>query len=290
MANKVLYKEKTGVSFLKTVEVAFEQNILGIGNTMAKNSTALVQTFEKGLQVLEYLVEHKIVSVTNISKLMGIQKSAGYRFLNTLRLHGYVEQDDHNNYLLTDKITKMGNGIVPKMEFRHIVSRFLDELAKRNDKDGVCNLGKWNGKEVVYEVQSANFDYAQFSVGQTVPAYCSALGKAILAHLPEATVNSYIQRTPFAAFTEKTCTTGERLIQELQEIREKGYAVMDGELYLPLKGLAVPLITGNGPVRYAISSTRTLYGPIDLFIEDMLVPLQETAQDILGYIDFYHFD
>ena len=208
---------------------------------MARNSTALVQTFEKGLQLLEYLVEHKVVSVTSIAKLMGIQKSASYRFLNTLRLHGYVEQDQHNNYILTDKVSKMGNGIVPRMEFRHIVSRFLDELAKRNCKDGICNLGKWNGKEIVYEVQSANFEYAQYSVGRTVPAYCSALGKAILAHLP-------------------------------------------------LKGLAVPLLSGDGRIKYAISATRTQYGPIDSLIEDMLVPLQETAHDIVEYIKFYHFD
>ncbi len=258
--------------------------------TMARNSTALVQTFEKGLQLLEYLVEHKVVSVTSIAKLMGIQKSASYRFLNTLRLHGYVEQDQHNNYILTDKVSKMGNGIVPRMEFRHIVSRFLDELAKRNCKDGICNLGKWNGKEIVYEVQSANFEYVQYSVGRTVPAYCSALGKAILAYLPEAALATYIQRTPMEGFTEKTCTTKERLRAELQEVRERGYAIMDGELYLPLKGLAVPLLSGDGQVKYAISATRTQYGPIDSLIEDMLVPLQETAHDIVEYMKFYHFD
>ena len=243
---------------------------------MARNSTALVQTFEKGLQLLEYLVEHKVVSVTSIAKLMGIQKSASYRFLNTLRLHGYVEQDQHNNYILTDKVSKMGNGIVPRMEFRHIVSRFLDELAKRNCKDGICNLGKWNGKEIVYEVQSANFEYVQYSVGRTVPAYCSALGKAILAHLPEAALATYIQRTPMEGFTEKTCTTEERLRAELQEVREQG--------------LAVPLLSGDGRIKYAISATRTQYGPIDSLIEDMLVPLQETAHDIVEYIKFYHFD
>lgn len=256
---------------------------------MAKNTTTLVQTFEKGLQLLEYLVEHKVVSVTRISKLMGIQKSAGYRFLNTLRLHGYVEQDEHSNYFLTDKLAKMGKGVVPKMEFCHLVSRFLNELSKRNAKDGICNLGKWNGKEVVYEVQSANFEYAQYAVGRTVPAYCSALGKAILAYLPEEVLDAYMQHVTMESFTEKTCTSVERLSAELEEVRKKGYAVMDGELYLPLKGLAVPLLTEKGPVQYAISATRTIYGPIDSLIEDMLIPLQETAQDIVAYMNHYTF-
>ena len=256
---------------------------------MARNSTALVQTFEKGLQLLEYLVEHKVVSVTSIAKLMGIQKSASYRFLNTLRLHGYVEQDQHNNYILTDKVSKMGNGIVPRMEFRHIVSRFLDELAKRNCKDGICNLGKWNGKEIVYEVQSANLNTSSTaSDGRfrpTVPPRqghpCPPAGSSP-RHLHPADADG--------GFTEKTCTTEERLRAELQEVRERGYAIMDGELYL--RSRASPfrssLETGGSNMPSAPHARST--APLDSLIEDMLVPLQETAHDIVEYIKFYHFD
>ena len=86
---------------------------------------------------------------------MGIQKSASYRFLNTLRLHGYVEQDQHNNYILTDKVSKMGNGIVPRMEFRHIVSRFLDELAKL-----ATHYGFIDGGRMVREMSAAELEAA----------------------------------------------------------------------------------------------------------------------------------
>ena len=257
---------------------------------MAQNSNAFVQTFEKGLQILEYLVEEKTVSVTGVAKRMGMQKSASYRFLSTLRLHGYVDKDQHNNYVLTDKLSKLGKGILPKRDFDQIAIQFLDELAKKNkDNNGICNLGMWNGKDIVYRLQSTNSSYAQFSVGRSVPAYCSALGKAILAHLPEKDLNAYLQRTEFATFTEKTTSSPEQLLRDLEEVRKRGYAVMDGELYPSLKGLAIPILSEKVPVKYAVSVTQTIYGPIDGFVNAMLGPLRDTVEDLVSYVDYYGF-
>lgn len=257
---------------------------------MGKNSVSYVQTFEKGLQLLELLVEEKHVTVTSVANRMGMQKSASYRFLSTLRLHGYVDKDPHNNYVLTDKLSKLGKGILPKRDFDQIAIQFLDELAKKNkDNNGICNLGMWNGKDIVYRLQSTNSSYAQFSVGRSVPAYCSALGKAILAHLPEKDLNAYLQRTEFATFTEKTTSSPEELLRDLEEVRARGYAVMDGELYPSLKGLAIPILSEKVPVKYAVSVTQTIYGPIDDFVSSMLGPLRDTVEDLVSYVDYYGF-
>lgn len=257
---------------------------------MRKNSVSYVQTLEKGLQLLEFIVEMKKVTVTSVAKRMGMQKSASYRFLSTLRLHGYVDKDQHNNYVLTDKLSKLGKGILPKREFDQIALQFLDELSKKNkENNGICNLGMWNGREIVYMLQSTNSNYAQFSVGCTVPAYCSALGKAILAHLPEKELMAYIQKTEFSTFTETTTSSPEELLKDLEEVRRNGYAIMDGELYPLLKGLAVPIISKKLPVKYAVSVTQTIYGPITHFLETMLTPLKDTVEDLLGYVDYYGF-
>lgn len=257
---------------------------------MVKNSVIYVQTFEKGLQILELLVEEKQVTVTSVARRMGIQKSASYRFLSTLRLHGYVDKDAHNNYVLTDKLAKLGKGILPKRDFDQIATQFLDELAKRNqDNYGICNLGMWNGREIVYRLQSSNSSYAQFSVGCTVPAYCSALGKALLAHLPEKELAAYIQRTEFTTFTDTTVNSPERLLKDLEEVRAKGYATMDGELYPSLKGIAIPILSKKMPVKYALSVTQTIYGPMDGFLESMLGPLRETVESLVGYVEQYGF-
>lgn len=252
---------------------------------MLQNSNAFVQTFEKGLQILEFLVEQKVVSVTSVAKRMGMQKSASYRFLNTLRLHGYVSKTEQNTYQLTDRLAQLGNGILPRREFHEAVSHFFDNLVKKiKNKNGICNLGLWNGREIIYAVQSANEEYLLLSVGHTVPAYCSALGKAVLSTFSPEEIAAYMQKTDFKPFTEKTITNPEQFRAELDETRKKGFALMDDELYPGLKGLAIPVRTDAGPARYAVSVTQTIYGTADEFVVDMLPSLRETVEDIESYM------
>ena len=111
----------------------------------------------------------------------------------------------------------------------------------------------------------------------------------MLAYLPEEALENYIQRTEFAACTESTVNSAERLRAELRSVREKGYALMDDELYPGLKGLAMPVICGDAPVRYAVSVTQTIYGPADQLVQRMLKPLQETVQDIVAAMEIYNF-
>ncbi len=251
---------------------------------MVKNSTGFVQTFEKGLQILEFLVEHKSVTVTTLARYMGIQKSSSFRFLNTLRLYGYVDQDDNSNYVLTGKIIELSKGVVPKMDFEKLVTQFMNELFKKNkNNNGVCNLGKWNGKEVVYILQTAHH-YEQFQVGKTIPAYCSSLGKALLAFLPEEQLNSYINKTEFITYTGYTVDSKERLLEDLNFVRENGYATMFDELAPGLKSIAIPLIVGDVPIKYALSVSQGYLGGIERLTDEMLGPLQETADDIMSYM------
>ncbi len=253
---------------------------------MSKKNLAYVQTFSKGLQVLEFLAEKKTITVTALAKQMGLQKSASYRFLNTLRLHGYIDQDSSNNYVLGDRLQKLGNGIVPKLEFYTITARILDELTKNYTKfDTVANLGFWNGNEIVYLVQSTHNTYIQFYEGSTVPAYCSGLGKSILAYLPDEELEKYLAQTNFTKFTEKTIIDKDELKKELIQIKKQGYAIMSDELCLGLKGIALPLLQENSPVHYAVSITQTLYGEITPLIEKFYPLLKDVSGEILSYID-----
>lgn len=253
---------------------------------MSKNNTSYVQTFSKGLQILEFLAEKHTTTVTTLAKNMGLQKSASYRFLNTLRLHGYVEQDDNNNYGITDRLTKLSRGVVPKLEFYTVATRILNQLTKNYPNlDAVANLGFWNGKEIVYRAQSAHNNYMQFHEGSTIPAYCSALGKAILAFLPQQELIKYLNTTNFEKFTEHTTSSKEELELALELVRQHGYATMSDELCLGLKGVAVPLKQENTPIKYAVSLTQTLYGEIDPLITKSYPLLSQSAEEISQHID-----
>lgn len=254
---------------------------------MAKKQPAYLQTFSRGLQVLEFLAEHKTTTVTVLSKKLNIQKSASYRFLNTLKLHGYLSQDQHNNYILTDRITKLGNGIIPKLEFHNIVVEILNSIVNSNST--ISNLAKWNGEEILYLAQSNNSTYMQFTEGKTVPAYCSALGKAILALQSDSVINSYIQKTHFEQYTATT-TTKQTMWSEIEKTRNNHYGLMCDELCLGLKGLAIPIIIENEPVKYAISVTDTIYGDPTNFIKTNLPLLEKAREELLGYLELNLFE
>ncbi len=257
---------------------------------MSKNS-AIVQTLSKGLQLLEFLAEKKSTTVTVLAKEMDLQKSASYRFLNTLRLHGYIEQDSSNNYILTDKLAKLGKGIVPKLEFYDITRRILEGLIKNYPQnETIGNLGFWKGSEIIYLVQSSNGKYTPFHEGITVPAYCTALGKAILAYFNEDELNSYLEQVKFTGFTENTIVSPDALKKELEQIRKQGYAVMADELCLGLKGIGIPLIQKNAPVRYAVSVTQTLYEDVNILVSNFKPLLQNVADEVLSYIDLGIFN
>ena len=86
---------------------------------MKPSNPSRVLTLERGLQILEYIVERRNVTVTNVATAFGIQKSASHRFLNTLKYMGYVEQTPQSDYALTGRLRYLAEGVVPRIEVRN---------------------------------------------------------------------------------------------------------------------------------------------------------------------------
>lgn len=260
------------------------------GESMAKKTPAYLQTLSKGIQVLEYLVEHNSTTVTSMAKHLSLQKSASYRFLNTFKLHGYVVQDQFNNYILTDRIKKLGNGIIPKIELHNIFVDILNSITFKfhAPADVVSNLGIWNGIDITYLAQNNNTMYSQFSEGGHVPAYCSALGKAVFSLLPLPEIEEYMKKTNFEQFTANT-TKKENFLKELEITRTRGYSVMNDELCVGLKGVGIPVVIEGQLIQYALSLTRTIYGDASKFYEAAVPLLREAAEEIMGYLELKLF-
>lgn len=257
---------------------------------MKKKQPAYLQTLSKGIQVLEYLVEHKSVTVTNMAKSLKMQKSASYRFLNTFRLHGYVYQDNSNNYVLTDRINKLGNGIIPKIELHNIFVEILNSITEKfhAPADIISNLGMWNGTDITYLAQNNNSTYSQFAEGGHVPAYCSALGKAVLSQFSESELKQYMEKTVFEQFTPAT-TSADRFLEEIAETKKRGYSIMNDELCVGLKGVGIPIIMDSSPVIYALSLTRTIFGDATKFYNDAVPLLREAEEEVLGFLELKIF-
>ena len=250
---------------------------------MATTNTSRVLTLERALQILEYIVEHKHVSVTGVATAFGIQKSASYRFLNTFKYMGYVAQSHLSDYVLTNRLQQLGQGIVPRVELRNYAYPHLEALSKKGNQPS--NLGFWDGQGIIYLAQkTANRALEGYAVGNRIPAYCSAMGKAILAFLPEDELEAYLKKTPLTAFTAKTVTTVEALREQLETIRQQGFAVMDGEMADYLLGVAAPVFNRQGLPRYAVSLAGICFGDTAPFVESVREILLETARELSDFL------
>lgn len=250
---------------------------------MATTNTSRVLTLERALQILEYIVEHKSVSVTGVATAFGIQKSASYRFLNTFKNMGYVDQTPLSDYTLTNRLQQLGQGIVPRVEMRNYAYPHLEALAKHANQPS--NLGFWDGQSIIYIAQKTfNGAMEGYAIGNRIPAYCSAMGKAILAFLSEEELESYLKKTPFTAYTAKTVPNADALRQQLEEVRQQGYAVMNGEMADYLIGVAAPVFNRQGLPRYAVSVAGVCFGDVAAFVGEVREALLETARELSQFL------
>lgn len=212
-----------------------------------------VSSLERGLRILELLAKEGSLKVSEVAAYLGTHRSAAHRFLATLKELGYVVQDPSSRYRLSFRIFEMGMNMVNSLGIRQITRPFLEELAEISNE--TVNLGHWEGEEIVYidKVKSREVLLMDLAIGTRVPTFCSAMGKAILAHRSEEEIRVFLSSSSFKPLTPKTKTNPEVLRKELAEIRNRGFAIDDEEMVVGIRCLAAPIFDYNGRPEYAIS-------------------------------------
>ncbi len=213
----------------------------------------VIGSLEKGIQVLELLAERDALSVSQVSAALGLNRSSSHRFLATLRELGYVDKDDEGKYRLTFKILEQAMKMADRFEIRRLARPFMERLAAVSGE--TVNLGFWDGRGIVHldKIDSRNLLRIDSRIGSQAPAYCTALGKSILAHLPPAQLDDYLNQTFLAPVGPKTLTDPEAFRAALAEIRKRGMATDNEEMAPGLRCVAAPVFDYTGFPRYALS-------------------------------------
>ena len=160
---------------------------------------------------------------------------------------------------------------------------YLEELSKAAEQPS--NLGHWDGREITYLAQRLfNSALEGYAAGNRIPAYCSAMGKAVLAFSPREEVEAYVARTQFTRFTEKTICDRAMFLKELEAIRERGYAVMNEEMAAHLVGVAAPVFNKEGYPRYAVSVAGLCFRPVEAFVAEVCDDVVQTAREISEFL------
>lgn len=212
-----------------------------------------IASLEKGIKILELLAQHGELSVSEAAKLMDTNRAGSHRFISTLKDLGYVEQNANNKYQPTLKIMKLATKVANRFEIRRVAKPYMHRLSMMFKE--TINLGFFKNQEIIHidKIDSLEVLRMDSAMGDKAPAYCTGLGKAILAFLPEHELTNYIENTDFKPLVPNTITDKDEFRSELERIRQKGYAIDDEEMSIGLSCIAVPIFDHNAYPAYAIS-------------------------------------
>lgn len=208
------------------------------------------------LRMLELLAGARDAGVSEMARQLGISKASVDRLLMTLRSAGFVEQDPRTRrYRLSFKIATLGEAVRSRAGIVDLARprlRALSELVR----EGV-NLGVFADGVLVYVdlIPSTHIFRIEARAGTTLPAYCTAAGKALLAFMAREGLDAYLADLVAIQHTPSTLTTAAALLAELEEIRRSGYAVDHGELLEEAWCVAAPVFGRDELAAAAVSIT-----------------------------------
>lgn len=205
-----------------------------------------VQSLEKGLAVLRaFAKKGPYLTLSEIAQVTDMVPPTATRFIRTLEDLGYLVRDPNTkSYSLSPKILSIGFSFIENLDIRHRVSSHLLEITKQLNVDTACAI--LDHTEVVYieRFRSNSVVGLHLTVGSRLPAYSSAMGRAILAFMDPQEAAQVIDASDMQPHTPHTITDKDRLLERLALIRERGFAINKQELVMGMAAIAAPVMKG----------------------------------------------
>lgn len=219
----------------------------------------MVKSLDRALTILEYLSKRKSAGVTEIANHYGIDKGTVSRIMQTFEKHGMVAKNvDNFKYRVSNGTLQLSHNVLLNNRVVAIARPTLHVIADMTD--ATARLCMLDGKQVFIVDQTRKRHGGDVNdadiPGTMKPMHCSAIGKTLLANMPEATAIAWIEKMPLTAYTENTLTDKEAILAELEQIRQRGYALNLAEFSDRAYCVAVPVFCeDNEPPKYAIGIT-----------------------------------
>lgn len=220
------------------------------------------------------------LTLSEVAARTGLARAVVRRFLYTLAELGYVTTDG-KYFRLTAKILELGFAYLSSFSLPKIAERFLEEVTLETKESSSASV--LDGHEIVYvaRVQTRRIMSISLGIGSRLPAFCTSMGRVLLAHLQADELDRYLKNAKFTRFTEKTICDPESLRKELVTVTKQGFALVDQELELGLRSLAVPVFAGGAKAVAAINiGTQVARTPKNELGQRFLPVLRKAAKSI----------
>ncbi len=212
-----------------------------------------VAGLQKGLAVMEcFDDEHERLTIAEIARMTGLSRAAVRRCLLTLQALGYAGLDG-KFFTLKPRILKLGYAYLSSTALPQLLQPFLEEVSEATHES--CSASLLDGEEIVYIARAATKRIMSvgLSVGSRLPAFCTSMGRVLLAALPPDEARARLAGAERRRLTPLTRTAVEELLAILDKVRGAGYAINDQELEMGLASIAVPVVNAAGRTVAAIN-------------------------------------
>ncbi len=208
---------------------------------MAVSGRDMMGGLAKGLSIIEaFSAERPKLSISEAAEIAQLDRATARRCLLTLAELGYAAYDG-KFFTVTPKVLRLGTGCLASMPLPRIVQPFLDQLSE--DIGQSTSVSILDDTEIVYVARAAQRRVMSIALmpGSRLPAYCTSMGRVLLASLSLEDRRASLERSDIVARTPMTLTDIDALMAEIEETAARGHAMIDQEVEIGLRSLAVPL-------------------------------------------------
>lgn len=227
---------------------------------MGSNGTTgrQLKTTANSLQVVHALFELDGARVAELADHLDMADSTVHAHLSTLREHGYVTQEG-DSYEIGLKFLELGNYARQRKKVDQMAENVVKELAEETG-ELVQYLVEEQGRGIfTYREEGGQSVHTVTEIGRRHPLHQLAAGKAVLAHLPPSRTDQIIEHQGLPTSTEQTITDRDALEEDLESVREHGYAINDEEFMSGVRAIGVPVTLPSGQVAGAFGVAGPAY-------------------------------
>lgn len=218
-----------------------------------RNDPDFVQSLARGIAVIRaFDADHPELALSEVARRTDMPPAAARRFLRTLESLGYVRSAGRL-FALTPRVLELGFSYLSALSLPEAMQPHLERLSRAVEES--VSAAVLADAEIVYvaRVPTRRIMTVGITIGTRFPAYATSMGRVLLASLPEDAAAAVLAQDPPRALTERTLVDRDEILAELRRVREQGWALVDGELELGLRSVAVPVRGRDGSVVAAMN-------------------------------------
>lgn len=246
-----------------------------------------VQSIDRAVAILECFTENKReLKLSDIANMLDLNKSTVHGLLNTLKYHGFIEQDEiTQKYRLGTRFIVYSDLVVNSMDIINISYPIIEKVCEKIEE--TVHIAMLDGSDVVYieKKECTKSIKTSTKIGARVPAYVTADGKIILCYLEKDKLKELMPRN-IKKLTSNTITDKQQLLDSFSAIKSNGYAVDYEETVQGLVCIAAPIMDYNGEVKYSLSVTCPTVRMTEDKIKEYIDIIKKSANEISSRIGY----